>query len=440
MPNQEPNSRGDETVCVFGLGYVGLPLAIAFAEAGYRTIGYDLSKARVDELNRGKDRTAEVDDDVLARSPATFTDDLERISEATVYINAVPTPVDRANVPDLSHVLGSCRAIGPHLKNGDVFILESTVFPGVTEDYCGPELERHSGLKAGIDFTLGYSPERINPGDKKHNLRSIVKVVSGQDEATADRVQRLYDSVVDAGTYRAPSIRVAEASKVIENIQRDINIALMNDLAMLFDRLDIDTEEVLRASGSKWNFLPFRPGMVGGHCIGVDPYYLIYGAAMIGYHEQMIGAGRRVNDSVPKFIGQRVLSLLSRRGNNKASKQHVAVIGVTFKENVPDIRNSKVSELVGELTNFGLDVTVHDCRADPADVRRQLGLDLAPLSRAKGADCLILAVPHAEYMADDASAVRELIGPDTLVIDIKSGLWDIRHKLPSGDGNQYWAF
>lgn len=428
-----------EKVCVIGLGYVGLPLALSFAQAGRDTIGFDLSMERVKELNNGHDRTAEAEDAVVAASTAVFTVNATEISDATIFVIAVPTPVDRANVPDMSPVLGACRTIGPFLKKGDLVILESTVYPGVTEDICGPELEKASGLKAGTDIKLGYSPERINPGDKEHILTSIVKVVSGQDDETADRVEALYNSIITAGTHRAENIRVAEASKVIENIQRDINIALMNDLAMLFDRMDIDTEAVLRASGSKWNFLRFRPGLVGGHCIGVDPYYLIHCAAQIGYHEQMIGAGRRVNDSVAKFIAGRVLSKLSQLNDGRIGKPSVAVVGITFKENVPDIRNSKVGDLVAELRNAALNVTVHDARADAAEVNHVMGLELTPLEDAKNADCIILAVPHAEYMADNAAMLRDLIKSTTVVIDLKSSLWDIRHSLPLNNSEQYWA-
>ena len=428
-----------EKVCVIGLGYVGLPLALAFAQSGQDTIGFDLSAERVKELNNGHDRTAEAEDHVVAASTATFTATPADIATAKIFVIAVPTPVDRANVPDMSPVLGACTTIGPYLKKGDLVILESTVYPGVTEDICGPALEKASGLKAGTDIKLGYSPERINPGDKEHTLTTIVKVVSGQDDETADRVEALYNGIIDAGTHRAANIRVAEASKVIENIQRDINIALMNDLAMLFDRMDIDTEAVLRASGSKWNFLPFRPGLVGGHCIGVDPYYLIHCAAQIGYHEQMIGAGRRVNDSVPKFIAGRVLTKLSQLNDGQMTKPRVAVIGITFKENVPDIRNSKVGDLVAELRAAALNVSVHDARADVAEVKHVMGLELAPLSDAKGADCVILAVPHAEYMADNAAALRDLVTPKTVVIDLKSSLWDTHKSLPLNNPEQYWA-
>jgi UDP-N-acetyl-D-galactosamine dehydrogenase len=429
-----------EVLCIIGLGYVGLPLAVAFAEAGYDTIGFDLSQRRVDELRAGHDRTNEIEDVDIASSRAHFTANADEISRATTYIIAVPTPVDSANVPDMTAVLSACLTIAPHLRYGNLVILESTVFPGVTEDICGPELERLSGLKAGRDFKLGYSPERINPGDKQHTLRTIVKVVSGQDEHTTDRVQAIYNSIVEAGTHRAPSIKVAEASKVIENIQRDINIALMNDLAMLFDRLGIPTEDVLRASGSKWNFLPFRPGLVGGHCIGVDPYYLIHRAAQVGYHEQMIGAGRRVNDSVARYIAQRILVLLSHRSRTAGKTAHrIAVLGVTFKENVPDIRNSKVANLIAELEGFGLQVTAHDPLANSDELHEEYGIALKPLEEARGADCVVLAVPHRQYLQDEAAAVAGLVQPETLVVDIRSSLWDCRSTMKTLSDENYWA-
>ncbi len=429
-----------EVLCIIGLGYVGLPLTVAFAQAGYDTIGFDLNQRRVNELRAGHDRTNEVDDVDVASSKAYFTSCPDEIARATAYIIAVPTPVDSANVPDMSAVLGACRTIGPHLGHGDLVVLESTVFPGVTEDICGPELERMSGLKAGRDFKLGYSPERINPGDKQHTLKTIVKVVSGQDEHSTDRVQAIYNSVVEAGTHRASSIKVAEASKVIENIQRDINIALMNDLAMLFDRLGIPTEDVLRASGSKWNFLPFRPGLVGGHCIGVDPYYLIHRAAQVGYHEQMIGAGRRVNDSVARYIAQRILVLLLNRSRSAGARTHrIAILGVTFKENVPDIRNSKVANLIAELEGFGFQVTAHDPHADAGELHEEYGIALRPLEEARSADCVVLAVPHRQYLQNDAEAVAGLVQPETLVVDIRSSLWDCRSTMKNLSDENYWA-
>lgn len=423
-----------ERIAVIGLGYVGLPLAVAFARAGLDVVGFDVSERRVSELNSGHDHTGEVEDADMKTAAGRFSADPASLADRDVFVFAVPTPVDNANVPDFGALLGASRTVGPYLKPGNLVIIESTVYPGVTEEIVGPELARVSGLKLFHDIKLGYSPERINPGDREHTLERIVKVVSGQDAETLERVKALYDTVITAGTHPAESIKVAEAAKVIENIQRDINIALVNELAMLFDRMDIETEAVLRASGTKWNFLPFRPGLVGGHCIGVDPYYLTHRADQLGYHTQMISAGRRINDSVSGFIAQKVLELLYRSGP-KAKNRKAAVLGLTFKENVPDLRNSKVAGLVRQLKTYGLDVVTHDPVVTAEEAKAEMGIDVCGDDDIRDADCLILAVPHDEYMADNAAWVLDKLGDDTIVVDIKSRL-DRSLLKP---GQVYWS-
>lgn len=423
-----------ERVAVIGLGYVGLPLAVAFARHGLDVVGFDISESRVAELNSGHDHTGEVDDAGMEAAKGIFSADPASLAACDVFVFAVPTPVDDANVPDFGALLGASRTVGPHLRPGNLVIIESTVYPGVTEEVVGPELARVSGLKLFEEIKLGYSPERINPGDKEHTLERIVKVVSGQDAETLARVKALYDEVITAGTHAAESIKVAEAAKVIENIQRDINIALVNELAMLFDRMDIETEAVLRASGTKWNFLPFRPGLVGGHCIGVDPYYLTHRADQLGYHTQIISAGRRINDSVSGFVAQKVLELLYRSGS-KAKNRKAAVLGLTFKENVPDLRNSKVGGLVKQLKTYGLEVVTHDPVVTGAESMAEMGLGICDPDELRDADCVILAVPHEAYIANNAAWVMDKLGPDTIVVDIKS-------KLDRGllkPGQQYWS-
>jgi UDP-N-acetyl-D-galactosamine dehydrogenase len=423
-----------EKIAVIGLGYVGLPLAVAFARAGLDIVGFDVSERRVSELNEGHDHTGEVEPEDMARIGQIFSCDPASLSDRDVFVFAVPTPVDDANVPDFGALLGASRTVAPHLKSGNLVIIESTVYPGVTEEVVGPELARASGLMLFHDIKLGYSPERINPGDREHTLERIVKVVSGQDTETLARVKALYDTVITAGTHSAESIKVAEAAKVIENIQRDINIALVNELAMLFDRMDIETEAVLRASGTKWNFLPFRPGLVGGHCIGVDPYYLTYRADQLGYHTQMISAGRRINDSVSGFIAQKVLELLYRSGP-KAKNRKAAVLGLTFKENVPDLRNSKVAGLVRRLKTYGLDVVTHDAVVTSEEAKAEMGLRVCGEDEIRDADCVILAVPHEAYMKDNAAWVLDKLSDDTIIVDIKSKL---DRSLLKPD-QQYWS-
>jgi UDP-N-acetyl-D-galactosamine dehydrogenase len=408
-----------EKIAVIGLGYVGLPVALSFGRK-VATVGFDIRQKRIDELNKGFDETAEVTTDQLRESTKLeLTADPARLADCTFYIVAVPTPIDNNNRPDLGPMLSASRTIGPHLRKGDVVVYESTVYPGVTEDECGPILEEKSGLKSGVDFFLGYSPERINPGDKEHTFERIVKVVSGQTPETLDRVANVYGLVVEAGVHRAPSIKVAEAAKVIENTQRDLNIALMNELALIFDRMGIRTSDVLQAAGTKWNFLRFSPGLVGGHCIGVDPYYLTTKAQELGYLPEVILAGRRINNNVGPFIAEKCIKMLTR-GDVSLRKAKVGILGLTFKENVPDLRNSKIPDIVAELAQYGVTAMVHDPLGDPHEAMHEYNIQIAPLDRFVELDALILAVAHKEYLAD-----KELIGrvrEGGVVIDVKSAL------------------
>ena len=360
------------TVSVIGLGYVGLPVAVAFGLRN-RTIGFDINAERISELRQGKDRTGEVTSDELAHADILFTNAIEKLRQADFHIVAVPTPVDDANQPDLTPILRASETVGKALKKGDIVVYESTVYPGVTEDECVPILERVSGLICGKDFSVGYSPERINPGDKEHTFTKIRKIVSGFDPETLEIVASVYESVVIAGVHRAATIRVAEAAKVIENTQRDLNIALMNELAMIFDRLGVDTNDVLEAAGTKWNFLRFRPGLVGGHCIGVDPYYLTHKAEKIGYIPQVILSGRRINDGMGKFIAQRTIKEMIRAGQNVLDAT-VTVLGLTFKEGCPDLRNSRVIGIIRELEDYGVRVQVHDALAAPEEALVEYGV------------------------------------------------------------------
>ncbi|MGD9981003.1 MAG: nucleotide sugar dehydrogenase [Hyphomonadaceae bacterium] len=414
-------------IAVIGLGYVGLPAAVAFARAGFTVIGFEIDASRVAELREGKDRTREVSAEELRKLDLYVTTDVEDLKKADFFIVTVPTPIDDAMVPDLSAVHGASRTVGKALKKGDIVVYESTVYPGCTEDECGPILEDVSGLKAGVDFTLGFSPERINPGDHLHRFETIVKVVSGSDAKTLDIVAETYGAVVTAGIHRAPSIKVAEAAKVIENTQRDINIALMNELALINGRLGLDTGDVLAAARTKWNFLGFTPGLVGGHCIGVDPYYLTHKAQQIGYHPQVVLAGRRVNDSIGPHIGRECVRLLNRSG---CANPRVAVLGVTFKEDVPDVRNSKVYDIVNELRSFGVDVITHDPHADP-QVSAEHGAALTALERIGEVDAVIFAVSHKEFRdAGWGMATKLLRGGKGVVMDVR-GFLD-RSKMPDG--------
>ncbi len=404
---------------VIGLGYVGLPVAAAFAQAGFEVTGFDIDPVRIAELRQGDDRTGELTAAELAAAPALFTADPADLARADFHIVTVPTPIDPARRPDMSMVLAASRTVGGVLKRGDIVVYESTVYPGATEEDCVPVLEATSGLRAGVDFTVGYSPERINPGDREHRFQAIVKVVSGQDARTLDIVAETYGAVVTAGLHRAPSIKVAEAAKVIENTQRDLNIALMNELAMIFHRLGIDTGDVLAAAGSKWNFLRFTPGLVGGHCISVDPYYLTHRAEQEGYTPEVILAGRRINDSMGRWIAQESVKRLLKAGGGRTA----TVLGVTFKENVPDIRNSRVIDIIRELTDFGLTVQASDPMARAGDCRHEYGFDLVLQKDLMPADIVILAVPHKAYLDAGWPLIRRLLAPGGgLVVDVKRAL------------------
>ncbi|AZN29227.1 nucleotide sugar dehydrogenase [Flaviflexus salsibiostraticola] len=396
----------DTRIAVIGLGYVGLPLAVEFAKK-FPVIGYDIKKSRIAELREGRDSTREVEAAELATAHRlSFTDDPANLDEANVFIVTAPTPINKNNQPDLGPLLAASKTVGQHLSEGDVVIFESTVYPGATEDDCVPVLERESGLKYNEGFFVGYSPERINPGDKVHRFSTIVKVTSGSTTAAADFVDALYSAVVKAGTYKARSIRVAEAAKVIENTQRDVNIALINELAILFNRLDLDTEAVLDAASSKWNFLPFRPGLVGGHCIGVDPYYLTHKAQAVGYHPEIILAGRRLNDSMGSHVSSQLVKAMSRRGI-RILDARVLILGLTFKENTPDIRNTRVVDIISDLSSYGVRAEVHDPLADPATARRDCGVTLIDEPSRGYYDAIILAVAHREFVELGAEEIRK---------------------------------
>lgn len=405
---------------MIGLGYVGLPVAVAFARSGAPVIGFDIDRNRIDELRAGIDRTREVDASDLAGQALALTDDPETLASADFYIVTVPTPIDAARRPDLTAMYAASETVGRVLKRGDVVVYESTVYPGAVEEDCVPRLERSSGLRCGTDFTVGYSPERINPGDKTHRFETITKVVSGQDEKTLRIVADVYGSVVKAGVHCAPSIKVAEAAKVIENTQRDLNIAFMNELSALFERLGIDTGDVLAAAATKWNFQKFYPGLVGGHCIGVDPYYLTFRAERAGYDPQVILAGRRINDGVGQRVARECVRRLLKRRSGAAV---VTVLGMTFKENVPDTRNSKVADIVSELQSFGLAVQVHDPLADADEVRLEYGIELMRLEALQPADAVIFAVAHDAFVQGGWLLVSKLLGKHGgIVLDVKSRL------------------
>lgn len=425
---------GARAVAVVGLGYVGLPLAVALSQH-FRVIGFDISHSRIDELLSGQDSTREVPPADLARASIEYAAEPTRLAEAGVIVVAVPTPIDGNRKPDLRPVIGATQTVGSHMSQGAVIVYESTVYPGLTEEICVPILEERSGLSCGRDFTVGYSPERINPGDRIHTLQTIVKVVAGQDKPTADLLVRFYETVAKAGVHRASSIKVAEAAKVIENTQRDLNIALMNELALIFDRMGIDTNEVLQAAGTKWNFLPFRPGLVGGHCIGVDPYYLTFKAESMGFHPQVILAGRRINDGMGKFIAEKTVKFMINRGC-QIKRARIGVLGLTFKENVPDLRNSKVEAIIHELTDFQTRILVHDPLADPAEALAEYGVRLCPLEDLRDLDALILAVPHQEFAGLDTARLKGMFRhPENgIIIDVKGFL----NKDALSDQFDYW--
>ena len=404
-------------ISVIGLGYVGLPVAVAFGQNS-KVIGFDVDQNRIDELVSGIDKTGEVVLSELALSDILFTSDLNELSKADFHIIAVPTPIDRSKKPDLKPLLSASKTVGQILKKGDIVVYESTVYPGATEDECASVLEAESGLISGKDFFLGYSPERINPGDKKHTFKTIMKVVSAQDKNTLEIIADVYSSVVDAGVYKAASIKVAEAAKVIENTQRDLNIALMNELAVIFKKMDIDTHDVLEAAGTKWNFLPFKPGLVGGHCIGVDPYYLTYKSTLLGYEPQVILSGRKINDSMGKYIAKLLIDNLKKE-NKKLDEVVITVLGITFKENVPDIRNSKVIDIINELSNYPVTIQVYDPCADGIDVRDEYQIDLVKFDNLEKADAVILAVPHNDFLEQGWELISKLL-EEGIVYDIKS--------------------
>jgi UDP-N-acetyl-D-glucosamine/UDP-N-acetyl-D-galactosamine dehydrogenase len=409
---------------IIGLGYVGLPLAVAFGRR-FRTVGFDLKTERIAELEAGRDSTLETSPEELASATRlSFTSEQAALAGCNVYIVTVPTPINSAKIPDLSPLKRASRTLGELVKPGDTVIFESTVYPGATEEVCVPIIERHTGLKYNVDFFAGYSPERINPGDKEHRVETILKVTSGSTPAVADFVDALYASIITAGTYKASSIRVAEAAKVIENTQRDVNIALINELAMIFNRLGIDTLEVLEAAGTKWNFLPFRPGLVGGHCIGVDPYYLTHKSQEVGYHPAMILAGRRLNDNMPIYVASRVIRLMIKAGIQVRGSR-VLVLGLTFKENCPDIRNTKVVDMVRELEDVGARVEIYDPWVDAAEACAEYeGLRLVSAPEAGAYDAVVLAVAHRQFREMGPEAVRAFGATPSVVYDIK-------HMLPA---------
>ncbi len=410
-----------QTIAVIGLGYVGLPLAVEFGRTR-PVIGFDVNAERIDALRNGRDDTLEVSEDELRNAVhLSFTTNSADLAAATIYIVTVPTPIDAHKRPDLTPLLRASETLGMVLKPGDIVIYESTVYPGATEDDCVPVLERVSGLAFNKDFFVGYSPERVNPGDKTHRLTDIRKVTSGSTPDVADTVDTLYASIVTAGTYKAESIRVAEAAKVIENTQRDLNIALVNELAIIFNKMGIDTEAVLKAAGTKWNFLPFRPGLVGGHCIGVDPYYLTHKAEAIGYHPQVILAGRRINDGMGAYVaGQLVKAMLKRRIQVDGAR--VLVLGLTFKENCPDLRNTRVVDVVRELQDYGVQVDVHDPWTDMDEARHEYGLDLVQIPQDGVYDGIVLAVAHEQFKAMGANAMRGFGKTDHVLYDLKNVL------------------
>lgn len=407
-----------EKIAVVGLGYVGLPLAVHLSHH-FSVIGFDVKDSRIKELRQGFDHTLEITLEQLKAAAVTFTSDPRSLGECRLIIVAVPTPIDGSRIPDLTAVRSASTLVGKFLTPGSCVVYESTVYPGVTEEICIPILAAESGLIFGRDFFAGYSPERINPGDKVHTLENIVKIVSGSDSVTVELLKGIYGKVVKAGIYEASTIKVAEAAKVIENTQRDINIALMNELSIIFQRLDIDTLEVLEAAGTKWNFLPFRPGLVGGHCIGVDPYYLTYKAESLGYHPEMILAGRRINDGMGKYIAERTVKILIA-ADKPVRKARVAVLGLTFKENIPDIRNTRVVDIISELEGYGIEVLVHDPLAIPGEVHEHYGLNLTPLKDIEKMDAVIVAVAHDEYLKLGIEKIAGLCRTlPPVVIDIK---------------------
>ncbi len=427
-------SSKKEKIAVVGLGYVGLPLAVHLSRH-FDVVGYDFKSSRIAELVSGKDRTLEVSAEEIAAAGMAYTDDPAALGDCRLIIVAVPTPIDAYRIPDLTPLCSASESTGRHLTKGSCVVFESTVYPGATEEVCVPILEKESGLVFGRDFTVGYSPERINPGDKVHTVDKITKIVSGSDAPTAQLLEKVYGSVVKAGIHLAPTLKVAEAAKVIENTQRDLNIALMNELSMIFDIMGIDTSAVLEAAGTKWNFLPFRPGLVGGHCIGVDPYYLTFKAESIGYHPEMILAGRRINDGMGKYVAERVVKMMIQEGK-QINHTRVGVLGITFKEDVPDLRNTRVVDIIAELADYGIEVLVNDPLADPEEANAYYGVDLKTLDQLKGVDALVLAVAHQHYREMGLSHLAGLCaGSRAVVADVKSAFDPLDAKK---EGINYW--
>ncbi len=436
MVTLESLTSGNDKIAIIGLGYVGLPLAV-YLSKHFEVVGYNRSQDRIEELKSGHDRSREVAAQDLAGADILFTSDPKKLSLCRLIIVTVPTPIDEHRKPDFGPLHSASEAVGKNMAKGSCIVFESTVYPGATEEECVPIMERESGLKFGSDFTVGYSPERINPGDKEHTLENIKKVVSGSDKETCQLLSGVYGKIIKAGLYMASSIKVAEAAKVIENTQRDLNIALMNELAMIFDKMGIDISEVLEAAGTKWNFLrEFRPGLVGGHCIGVDPYYLTFKAQAIGYHPDMILAGRRVNDGMGKFVAERTVKMFAKLGKSTCGAK-IAVLGVTFKENVPDLRNTRVVDIISELKEYGIEVLVHDPLADPKEAGKEYGLELSDMDAAAGVDAVIVAVMHEEYKKLGLSKIAGLCkkeGP-SLVVDVKGAFSPAEAEEK---GIEYW--
>lgn len=428
--------NGKEKLSLVGLGYVGMPIAVAFARK-IKVVGFDLNAAKIDLYKSGVDPTNEVGDDVIKNTTVEFTADPTKLREAKFHIVAVPTPVNDDHTPDLTPVEGASRILGQNLTKGSIVVFESTVYPGVTEDICVPILEKESGLKCGVDFKIGYSPERINPGDKVHRLETITKIVSGMDEETLNEVAHIYELVVEAGVYRAESIKVAEAAKVIENSQRDINIAFMNELSIIFNKMGIDTKSVLSAAGTKWNFLKFQPGLVGGHCIGVDPYYLTYKAEQLGYHSQIILSGRRINDDMGKYVAENLVKNLIK-ADIPVKSAKVAILGFTFKENCPDTRNTKVIDIYKELQEYGITSMVVDPAADAAEANRLYGITFNTMEDIKEMDAVIVAVSHKQFLTLDKEKISSLYSKahaKKVLVDIK-GIFD--RKEYSTEDYIYW--
>jgi UDP-N-acetyl-D-galactosamine dehydrogenase len=419
IPAFESFLKRQHRIAVVGLGYVGLPLAVHLS-ACFSVVGYDVKEGRIAELKEGRDRTLEIPQEALKKAAIVFSADAGVLSTCHMIIVAVPTPIDDSRIPDLNPLKNAAAAVGRHLTAGSTVVFESTVYPGVTEEICVPILEKASGLKLGKGFTVGYSPERINPGDKVHTLDNITKIVSASDPGTLALLSQIYGAIVKAGIYKTSCIKVAEAAKVIENTQRDINIALMNELSIIFNRMGIDTLEVLEAAGTKWNFLPFRPGLVGGHCISVDPYYLTYKAESMGYHPEMILAGRRINDNMGKYIAERTIKIMIN-ADIAVRNTCVAVLGMTFKENIPDLRNTRVIDIITELKDYGVDVIVHDPMADPAEVEHYYGLTMTTLQDIQGVSAAIVAVAHQDYINLGLAGIAGLCCHDRpIIVDVKA--------------------